>query len=907
MGNTTGKKKITVVGDSTVDWHFAIIRESTDRFPFVDVEPQPGGAALLSNLLQSMPNLQDVEINANSVEMEGITMHSKKHLHSYNFFKLFENNDKNAPSEEKGKKDRWRISEFHGYNMDPSKRNNACAPLLDGIIAKAEGTNVLVLDDANFNFRNCTIEKLVSACGEKNLQQIVIKTVSPVLDGEIWEALKMHKEKLILIISAEELRRGSVRGDGSKRNGMLITRAISWERTCRDIAWELDHSLEFHELGGLAHIFVLFPNDGAVYRSYKINGDTPPCKMQLIFDPHVLEGQWEGQYKGKGQMMGYGSVFTAAVVSELIAPQKPDLITASNFTASVVSKPIASQEPDLIKASKVGLNAMRYLLRIGYESIQSAETDTAALQFPYSKFAEWWKSESENVKDFGNVEITTPHNASDKTDQTILKSTQTDLLELARNIVRKGIDEAVENVPVCTFGKLKTLDRHEIEYYNSVRNLIAEYVGGSSAKPLCIAVFGQPGSGKSFSVQQISKSLPDGNRIEDVSFNLSQFTSVNNLISAFHRIRDIALQGKIPLVFWDEFDSSFDEQPLYWLKFFLSPMQDGCFTENESVHWIGKSILVFAGGTKFTFKEFSSQADSDKDHFKAVKGPDFVSRLVGFLDILGINPREESPGGSDPADKSHYIRRAIALCSKFPEKLRKDGELRIDPRVLNAFLETKKYHNGIRSMEAVIKMSRLNDGDEFNRSALPTASQLDAHVNAVDFMQIVHRLEGEALLKLAEAVHEVYRTHKMKQKKSKEIITRNNREELIKECLVSYKELNRSDQESNQALARSIPGKLEEVGYVMMPAKEGQNPFNIPPEVLEQMAVREHDRWWKEREASGWKYGPVTDKPNKIHNCLVPWDKLKKPTKEYDRVLSKGIPKMLSKLGYTVYKSGNLG
>ena len=75
---------------------------------------------------------------------------------------------------------------------------------------------------------------------------------------------------------------------------------------------------------------------------------------------------------------------------------------------------------------------------------------------------------------------------------------------------------------------------------------------------------------------------------------------------------------------------------------FLSPMQDGSFTENETVHWIGKSIFVFAGGTKYTFREFSGQANSDADGFKAVKGSDFVSRLHGFLDILGINPRETS-------------------------------------------------------------------------------------------------------------------------------------------------------------------------------------------------------------------------------------------------------------------------
>ena len=115
-------------------------------------------------------------------------------------------------------------------------------------------------------------------------------------------------------------------------------------------------------------------------------------------------------------------------------------------------------------------------------------------------------------------------------------------------------------------------------------------------------------------------------------------------------------------------------------------------------------------------------------------------------------------------------------------KLRKDDELQIEPCVLNAFLETTEYRNGIRSLEAVLKMSRLNDCDEFNRSALPTESQLDAHVNAADFMQIVHRLviEGEALLKLAEAVHEVYRTHKTKQETFQEIIKRGDQDEMIK-------------------------------------------------------------------------------------------------------------------------------
>ena len=89
----------------------------------------------------------------------------------------------------------------------------------------------------------------------------------------------------------------------------------------------------------------------------------------------------------------------------------------------------------------------------------------------------------------------------------------------------------------------------------------------------------------------------------------------------------------------------------------------------------------------------------------------------------------------------------------------------------------------------------------------------------------------------------------------------------------------------------------------MTPAREGQNIFNIPPEVLEQMAEREHVRWCAEREASGWTFKEGAKHPvNKTSPCLVQWDKLDEKTKEYDRVLSKGIPEMLSKLGYTVYK-----
>lgn len=35
-----------------------------------------------------------------------------------------------------------------------------------------------------------------------------------------------------------------------------------------------------------------------------------------------------------------------------------------------------------------------------------------------------------------------------------------------------------------------------------------------------------------------------------------------------------------------------------------------------------------------------------------------------------------------------------------------------------------------------------------------------------------------------------------------------------------------------------------------------------------------HDSWLKEKEATGWKYGPVKDAAKKQHPCFVPYDQL---------------------------------
>jgi len=162
-------------------------------------------------------------------------------------------------------------------------------------------------------------------------------------------------------------------------------------------------------------------------------------------------------------------------------------------------------------------------------------------------------------------------------------------------------------------------------------------------------------------------------------------------------------------------------------------MQDGKFREGDSYRPIGPAVFVFAGGTSSTLREFAEVHDPEAE--KAAKKPDFLSRLKGYVDVFGPNPR-------GPDDVAFMLRRALLLRSLLKRRsprLLRNGTLQIDEGVLRAFIGVDRFRHGARSMQAIVEMSSLSGKLHYDRSSLPPEDQLSLHVNGRVFDDLVER------------------------------------------------------------------------------------------------------------------------------------------------------------------------
>lgn len=724
----------------------------------------------------------------------------------------------------------YRVKEFLGFTEIPFG-----APGLFPVADDDENADLVILDDENNGFNN-NDEFWPSAL--KNLNRhpaIIYKMDNPSSSSKLWKYLeKFHMKNTIVVINGDDLRSKEVN----------ISKNLSWERTALDFVWQIKNNPSIAFLSRCSRLIIPLGLEGAIY--YRNDGNAK-AKSRLYFLTYAFEGDL---IKGiQGKMYGLTSCFVAGLAKSLVLGKYKD-------------DPIDKSIDDGIRE---GIVAVQKYFRYGFGRNIVESVFPSPLIF----------SEGKNdfiYKDYiQDVEIPNSNNTECQSCWYIIKDkSSTNLAEIAYDIVKNGEESALKYIPIAQFGKLKTVDRDEFEAYKSIKNLMSEYVlSKNSIRPLSIAVFGTPGSGKSFGVTEVASCVAP-NLIEKLDFNLSQFRTLSDLIISFHKIRDISLIGKIPLVFFDEFDSTF-EKKLGWLKYFLAPMQDGVFREDNSVHPIGKAIFVFAGGTSSTFEEFCGEDISDETEygkflkeFQNAKGPDFISRLRGYVNILGLNQTD------DQWDQLFIIRRAMLLRSllerKAPHLINERGEAQIDNGVLRALLKISRYKHESRSMEAILEMSRLTDAKKWEQSYLPPKDQLRLHVDEDEFTHHLMRDEffNEKVEQLSEAFN--YRYKLIFEGSDKINLTPDG-------CWNSLSEDKREFVRNN---VRNIPDMLYKVYYDLISVSEGKKieAIEFTEKELGILAEAEYERWLKKKIGNGSWTDLLDNSKIKVMDYIKCWPKI---------------------------------
>ncbi len=294
------------------------------------------------------------------------------------------------------------------------------------------------------------------------------------------------------------------------------------------------------------------------------------------------------------------------------------------------------------------------------------------------------------------------------------------ILQVLKNLKEEvNRKQGFKDLRMFNVGHLRTTDPAEIAPVVTLRGVMNSYVMREVCKrPLCIGVFGPPGSGKSFAVEQVARVIAenfDTNPFEFFEFNLTQFSGPEEINSAIDLVRASVAKGRVPVAFWDEFDCRYDDNEFGYLRYFLPSMQDGVTYVNGIPRYIGRSIFVFAGGVKDSYSAMEAMLHTNDQEelrkIKALKIPDFMSRLRVVIDIDGIDIpdellRDSASGAELEKLKRILLKRAFIIAHQMETHWRKAAR---KTSGLLLRLLVAKYKFGARSIEAVIEASQAAD------------------------------------------------------------------------------------------------------------------------------------------------------------------------------------------------------
>lgn len=572
----------------------------------------------------------------------------------------------------------------------------------------------------------------------------------PKFQGTAWRAIDKNNNVAVLL-SLKSL----------QQQGAAVTHGLSWEQTVEDFGAELHLFPRLRALSHFRHLFLRVDGDGLIHvRSVGVKERASNrLRGRLYFAPYRGQAKCEFSKERLITVLQQNCKTLEAEALEcgLVSVQIPDFVLAQPLPGEPApTKRWRILNQSLEDSPVHRINVAVAIVQAGLDEVLNKRWADGGLPNAHDLWQSLTRVEFWNPRDRAPDFVTLAAG--------IRPAMPPEPGHSLPEIKGKSDKGFTLPVPLVKIRNLIAAEREQIETLCSIRNLIEVYKedgGARHDKPLSIAVFAPPGAGKSFAVKEIAASL----RYDDddiIEFNVSQFRTPADLTQAF---RDIAFKiseqkEPPPLAFFDEFDSALDDQELGWLRYFLAPMQDGIFYDNEDkqhpVKKIKRSILVFAGGIHTSFEEFDPRTSApaeDLPHaiseeyrkeireFEQRKGPDFISRLRGYINI--------ADGNAEPGRTKHFLRRAIQLRGLLENKLKlvgPDGRAKADEAVIYALLTIDRYHHGVRSMEAILRMcAPIAPNDKhIYISSLPGRAQLNMHVDADEFTIRVRRGRSRA-------------------------------------------------------------------------------------------------------------------------------------------------------------------
>jgi len=158
-------------------------------------------------------------------------------------------------------------------------------------------------------------------------------------------------------------------------------------------------------------------------------------------------------------------------------------------------------------------------------------------------------------------------------------------------------------------------------------------------------------------------------------------------------------------------------------------------------------------------------------------------------------------------------------------------------------------------------------------------------------IRLVHGVTTEIL---AQAIHANYVKNELR-------LTNQSPEH--KPTVAPWEDLSEFHKESNRRQADHIAAKLDAVGCSLAPFRDWDAElFRFTPEEVEKLARMEHQRWWDERIATGWKFGRPRDDKHRIHPSMVPWEQLSKEDQDRDRNTVWELPEILASIDVQIYR-----